>query len=101
MSLFMLSQEPAPSASGKAKAAGTAGTGFALAKVFVSCFSAVKADQSLKRFNHLPLYAQLTQLMGAWGLVALFLAGCLNPAVVSSPEALFHGWNNATMPQAP
>merc|ERR1719343_392577 len=97
MSLFMLSQEPAPSASGKAKAAGTAGVGFALAKVFVSCFSAIKADQSLKRFNYLPLYAQLSQLMGAWGLVALFLAGALNPTAVSSPEAFFAGWNTATL----
>merc|ERR1719221_1373140 len=35
--------------------------------------------------------------MGAWGFVALLLAGALNPAAVSSPEAFFHGWSMATI----
>jgi len=96
MSLFMLSQSKGASGGAEA-AAGLAGTGFALAKVFVSCFSAVKADQSLKRFKDLPLYAQLSQLMFSWGICAVALAGLLNPQTVSSADAFFHGWNRATL----
>mmetsp|Transcript_72726 Transcript_72726/g.147625 ORF Transcript_72726/g.147625 Transcript_72726/m.147625 type:complete len:201 (+) Transcript_72726:1-603(+) len=82
---------------GVKSSAGLAGTGFALAKVFVSCFSAVKADQSLKRFKDMPLYAQLSQLMLSWGIMALLMASFLNPDDVTSVEAFFHGWDTATL----
>merc|ERR550532_244244 len=73
MSLFMLVQAEHATA-GKAASAGLVGVGFALTKVCVSCYSAVKADQSLKQFKSLPLYAQLSQLMMSWGLAALAMS---------------------------
>eukprot|EP00416_Gambierdiscus_australes_P021216 CAMPEP_0171064242 /NCGR_PEP_ID=MMETSP0766_2-20121228/6160_1 /TAXON_ID=439317 /ORGANISM="Gambierdiscus australes, Strain CAWD 149" /LENGTH=402 /DNA_ID=CAMNT_0011520249 /DNA_START=150 /DNA_END=1356 /DNA_ORIENTATION=+ len=94
MALFMLVQ---PKAGGKGSAGGLVGTCFVLCKVVVSCYSAVKADQSLKAFKHLPLYAQLSQLMASWGIVSVVMVATLDPAVVSSASGFFHGWNYATV----
>lgn len=98
MTLFMMVQQEAGSGSKKGgKSSGLLGTAFVLAKVLVSCYSAVKADQTLKRFNSLPLYAQLSQLMSTWGVVSMAMAFVLEPAIVSSPTAFFQGWNYATV----
>lgn len=97
MCLFMLTQE---AGSGKARGSGSAsllGTAAVLSKVGVSCYSAVHADQSLKRFKNLPWYVQLSQLTASWGLFSLLLAALLQPGVVLSPQAFFHGWNYATV----
>merc|ERR1719414_2866844 len=45
----------------------------------------------------MPLYAQLAQLMGSWGLVSLVLSAVMHPSAVSSASAFFHGWNLATV----
>merc|ERR1719464_1680251 len=74
-----------------------AGVLFVVGKVVVSCYSAVKADQTLKAHKHLPLYAQLSQLMGSWGLVSVAMAAVLEPASISSPQAFFNGWSTATV----
>lgn len=44
----------------------------------------------------MPLCAQLSQLMGTWGIVSVAMALVLDPAAVSSPVAFFEGWNYAT-----
>jgi len=98
MTLFMMVQREAGSSSSKGgQSSGLLGTGFVLAKVLVSCYSAVKADQTLKRFSNLPLYAQLSQLMSTWGVVSIVMAFVLEPAIVSSPAAFFKDWNYATV----
>jgi len=94
MSMFMLTQS-----SGATKKGGSSnfiGVFFALCKVLVSCYCAVSADASLKKFKEMPLYAQLSQLMGTWGLCAILLAAMLEPASIS-PAAFFEGWNGTTM----
>lgn len=98
MSLFMMVQPQA--SGGKAKggqSSNLVGVLFVVGKVVVSCYSAVKADQTLKAHKHLPLYAQLSQLMGSWGLVSVAMAAVLEPASISSPQAFFRGWNTATV----
>eukprot|EP00931_Biecheleriopsis_adriatica_P070169 TRINITY_DN43960_c0_g1_i1.p1 TRINITY_DN43960_c0_g1~~TRINITY_DN43960_c0_g1_i1.p1 ORF type:complete len:407 (-),score=50.83 TRINITY_DN43960_c0_g1_i1:102-1322(-) len=73
------------------------GTFFVLGKVFISCFCTVKADASLKRFNHLPLYAQLSQLMGPWALSSAALACIFDSSTVSSASSFFEGWSVYTV----
>jgi len=96
MTLFMLVQPLAVGKSG-GQSSGMVGTLFVLAKVVVSCYSAVKADQSLKAFKHLPLCAQLSQLMFTWGIVLVFMAVILEPSAVCSTGAFFRGWDTATL----
>jgi len=96
MALFMLVQPTAGRGSKGGQSSGLLGTFFVLCKVVVSCYSAVMADQSLKAFKHLPLCAQLSQLMGTWGVVSVAMAAILEPAAVSSASSFFEGWNYAT-----
>jgi len=97
MTLFMLVQPPATGTGMPRQSAGLMGILCVLAKVFVSCYSAVKADQTLKSTKHLPLCAQLSQLMGTWGLVSVAMVIVLEPGTVVSPETFFEGWNTATL----
>mmetsp|Transcript_73021 Transcript_73021/g.201505 ORF Transcript_73021/g.201505 Transcript_73021/m.201505 type:complete len:409 (+) Transcript_73021:130-1356(+) len=96
MALFMLVQTAGSGSTKVGQSSGLVGTCFVLGKVVVSCYSAVMADQSLKAFKHLPLCAQLSQLMGTWGVVSVAMAAILEPAAVSSASSFFEGWNYAT-----
>lgn len=70
---------------------------FVLAKVLISCFCTVKSDASLKKFRHLPLYAQLSQLMGPWAVSSMLIAWVVDSPTVSSFGSFFENWDITTV----
>jgi len=73
------------------------GAFFVLMKVFISCFCTVKSDASLKKFKHLPLYAQLSQLMGPWAVSSFLIARVVDSSTVSSFSSFFENWDITTV----
>jgi len=97
MSLFMIIQsgEGSESAS-KSVGALLLGTFLTILKVVVSCYTGSKADMTLKKYESLPLPAQLSQLMSTWGVCCFILCAIAEPSKVLSMTNFFGGWNWAT-----
>merc|ERR1712014_73221 len=97
MSLFMIIQSGEGSTSSSKSMTGLLiGVIMTVLKVVVSCYTGSKADMTLKKYESLPLPAQLSQLMSTWGVCCFILCAIAEPSKVLSFSSFFGGWNWAT-----